>query len=66
MAAASTRTKVQEGCLWWVGGENGMKGTHELWPQKSCIHIPFGIFLSFIHELLTILFSKSVYPNDLC
>lgn len=25
----------------------------------------FSFFLSFIHELLTVLFSKSVYPNDL-
>lgn len=30
------------------------------------MEIPFGIFLQdFIHELLTILFSKSVYPSDL-
>lgn len=31
-------------------------------PLRICC---FFFFLSFIHELLTILFSKSVYPNDL-
>lgn len=34
--------------------------------ETKRMEIPFGIFLQdFIHELLTILFSKSVYPSDL-
>lgn len=37
----------------WVG----------VWQRLNSNEIPFGIFLQdFIHELLTILFSKSVYP----
>lgn len=69
MAAAPYRhprkVQVQMAHIWWAGGGERDKGTGEVQLQKSYTHITFGIFWSFIHELLTILFSKSVYPNDL-
>lgn len=54
------------------GAERGQAGGcwgGFLSPYKVCPSpqdiLFFFFFLSFIHELLTILFSKSVYPNDL-
>lgn len=66
IAAASYWYQGTDGVYLVVGEGEGHERNTGLWPQKSCTHNPFRIFLTFIHELLTILSSKSVYPNNLC